>query len=104
MGHARNNGPFAKRITMGDWYADVGSATVAYHIHQVKTIDGRMKNHQGFDTPWGPLISLSGFFWAWRTRQLNHAPLFVEVRDLASRLRTLVELGDMALSQRYFRR
>jgi len=34
IGHARNNAPFSKRISLGHWYARMGRATVGYHIHQ----------------------------------------------------------------------
>jgi sugar phosphate isomerase/epimerase len=93
-GHARNNRPFSKRIGVSDWYARLGKEAVGYHVHQVKNEKGGMTNHLGFEGLYGPLVSLSGFFWAWKTGQLRHAPVFVEVRDMAARLRTVKLLHD----------
>lgn len=81
LGHARNNDPFAGEFTLGAWYALVGRQTGGYHIHQVITANGSMHNHQPFTGLYGPLVSLSSFLWAWHTGQVNHAPVFIEVRD-----------------------
>ena len=76
IGHARNNSPFSQSWTLGRWYAAVGQATVGYHLHQV-TAKG---NHQPFVTPFAPLLSLASFFWGWESGQLEHAPMFLEIR------------------------
>ena len=92
IGHARNNGPFARSTGLSDWYALTGQHAQSYHLHQVGRTGDHLSNHQGFDGLYGPLISLSGFLWAWKTGQLRHAPLFIEVRNLAARLSTLALL------------
>jgi len=81
LGHARNNDPFAAEFTLGAWYALVGRHSVGYHLHQVLTTDGKMRNHQPITGFHGPLISLSSFLWAWHAGHLNHAPVFIEVPD-----------------------
>lgn len=81
IGHARNNQPFATHVTLGQWYALAGAEAVGYHIHQVAPTDGRMTNHHPFANIFGPLLSLSSFFWAWGSGQLRHAPMFLEVRS-----------------------
>jgi hypothetical protein len=81
LGHARNNDPFASELTLGAWYTLVGQQTGGYHLHQVVSRDGGMRNHQAITDPFGPLVSFSSFLWAWHTGQLNHAPVFIEVPD-----------------------
>ncbi len=81
IGHARNNLPFSKKCSVGQWYARVGKETVGYHLHQVVLINGMMKNHHPIMDVHGPLISLSSFFWGWKTGCLCHAPMFLEIRS-----------------------
>jgi len=81
IGHARNNQPFSKECSVGQWYARVGKETVGYHLHQVVLVDGVMKNHHPILDIHGPLISLSSFFWGWKTGGLRHAPMFLEIRS-----------------------
>ncbi len=81
IGHARNNHPFSQGCSVGHWYARVGKEIVAYHLHQVVLIDGVMKNHHPVMDVYGPLISLSSFFWGWKTGGLCHAPMFLEIRS-----------------------
>lgn len=81
IGHARNNEPFSIHATLGQWYALVGAQAVGYHVHQVVADNGRMTNHHPFTNPFGPLISLSSFLWAWDSGQLRHAPMFLEIRS-----------------------
>ncbi|MFH1476146.1 MAG: metallophosphoesterase [Verrucomicrobiota bacterium] len=96
VGHARNNEPFSKTIGLSDWYARLGRETLAYHVHQVNVIhEITMKNHQGIKCLYGPIISFSGFLWAWRKRQLNHAPILVEVSNFVSRRKTVKYLQKM---------
>ncbi len=80
IGHARNNLPFSHSYTLGQWYALVGRELVGYHLHQVKVKDGHMVNHCPITDVHGPLISLSSFFWGWKTGTLRHAPIFLEIR------------------------
>ena len=90
VGHARNNPPFSKRVSVGQWYARMGTQTVAYHLHQVlKGPDGRLRNHQPIPTMYGPFISFSSFLWGWHTGQLNRCPIFLEITDLGARLQSL---------------
>jgi hypothetical protein len=94
IGHARNNSPFSQNWTLGRWYAAVGREVVGYHLHQV-TSKG---NHQPFADPFAPLLSLASFFWAWRTGQLQPAPMILEIRPESGcpswkRLRDFI-LGD----------
>ncbi|MFA7160133.1 MAG: metallophosphoesterase [Kiritimatiellia bacterium] len=89
IGHARNNNPYSQCISPGDWYALTGICAQSYHLHQVRRENGKMVNHRGFDSLYGPLVSLSGFFWSWKTGSLRHAPIFLEVRQMAARLETL---------------
>ena len=81
IGHARNNAPFSSKYTLGKWYALVGKETVGYHLHQVVLSDGIMKNHYPIMDVYGPLISLSSFFWGWQTGSLCHAPMYLEIRS-----------------------
>jgi len=76
IGHARNNGPFASKYTLGVWYAMTGSEVLWYHVHQV--VDG--VNHNPLRNVFGPLISLSSFFLDWKNGGLNHAPVLLEIR------------------------
>lgn len=82
LGHARNNAPWSQRWTLGHWYAAVGSEVVGYHVHQINA-NG---NHQPLHQPFGPLMSLSSFFWGWSTGQLAHAPVFLEIRGEPGRV------------------
>lgn len=81
IGHARNNSPFSRRVTLGQWYTLVGGQAVAYHVHQVVQSPRGMRNHTPFCGLFGPLVSLSSFFWSWRHGHLRHAPVILEVRD-----------------------
>lgn len=96
IGHARNNHPFSKACSVGQWYARVGKETVGYHLHQVVLIDGVMKNHHPIRDAYGPLISLSSFFWGWKTGGLCHAPMFLEIRSDT--------IGDAVDSLQYIRK
>ncbi len=77
LGHARNNPPLSQKWTVGRWLAEAGPIAVGYHLHQV-TARG---NHQPLYRPFGPAISLSALFWAWRARRTARAPMFLEIRD-----------------------
>jgi len=80
VGHAYNNRAYTGEYPIGVWYATVGNRTIAYHIHQVKRIDGVLHNHRGIDEWFGPMISYSSFFHAWRSGLINKCPAFFEMR------------------------
>ena len=81
IGHARNNHPYSQRCSVGGWYARIGKEIVGYHLHQVVLTNDGMKNHHPIMDVYGPLISLSSFFWGWKTGGLCHAPMFLEIRS-----------------------
>ena len=76
---------------LGDWYARLGRRITGYHIHQPRPDEGtgRMTNHREVRSVYDRTISFAGFLHAWSTRQINRAPLFVEVRDPEERRRTV---------------
>ncbi len=80
IGHARNNPPFSKKLSVGQWYALLGKEVVGYHLHQVLSMNG-MKNHNPITDVYGPIISMSSFFWGWATRGLCRVPMFLEIRS-----------------------
>ena len=91
LGHARNNGGALDNTQpLGDWYAQLGSRILSYHVHQigVHPETGRLANHLAISGLFGPRISYAGFLWAWSTRKIPRAPLLVEVRDHEGRRRT----------------
>lgn len=96
VGHARNNGSFAKKYPISRWYAMMGRRAVAYHIHQsVRVEDGRLKNHRPLDCWFGPMINYCGFFHAWETGTINHAPIFLEVKGWENHERSLAGFEAM---------
>lgn len=98
IGHARNNGGDLDNMQpLGDWYARVGHRILGYHIHQVNQNPetGKLANHLTIANLFGPRISYAGFLWAWSTRQINRAPLFVEVRQAAGRRETATRLKNL---------
>ncbi len=80
VGHARNNGVFSQKYPVGRWYGIIGKKVVAYHLHQVVRVDGKLKNHQPVEDWFGPMISFASFFYCWKQGILKHAPIFLEVR------------------------
>lgn len=80
IGHARNNGIFAQMFPISRWYEMMGKKTVAYHIHQVISAEGKMKNHTAIENWFGPMISYASFFYAWKKEIINHVSIFLEVR------------------------
>ncbi len=81
IGHARNNAPYSEKYPLSAWYHLTGNLTGGYHLHQVVMSNGVMENHKPFYGLYGPLISLGGFIWAWKQQVINHAPIFLEIRD-----------------------
>lgn len=80
VGHARNNSPYSQRYSLGEWYAQVGSATVGYHIHQVVIENGKFENHTAVKSLVDPLISFCGLAYCWNNGLVNKKPLFLEIR------------------------
>ena len=84
IGHARNNAPFCHQDMLSEWYAAAGSEIVAMHIHQVsRTPENVLKNHTGFTSLYGAMISLSGLGMAWKCGQIGRVPMFLELRTPA---------------------
>jgi len=80
VGHARNNGNFAKMYPSSKWYCMMGDKTVGYHIHQVVPIPGAYKNHNPLENWFGPMINYTAFFYAFNNGILNNVPVFLEVK------------------------
>lgn len=98
VGHARNNGGDLNNMQpLGAWYARVGHLILGYHVHQVgrQPETGKPANHQAITHLFGKGISYAGFFFAWSTRQITRAPLFVEVRDAGGRRETATLLKSI---------
>ncbi len=82
LGHVRNNAPLSSRFTLSDWYAELGNEIVGFHLHQVRQQpDGSFVDHVPFEELFGELISLSSLFMAWRSGMVNHAPMYLELRN-----------------------
>ena len=97
VGHARNNGELGNIQPLGDWYARIGEHILGYHIHQIRTDPHTRKtaNHREMFTLFDLRISYAGFFEAWSRRQINRAPLFVEIRDAEERRRSTERLRQI---------
>ena len=100
VGHARNNGDLGNRQPLGDWYARVGSRITGYHIHQVRRHEetGKLTNHRDIRSLYDQTISYAGFVHAWSTKQINRAPLFIEVRDAGERRTTIALFEDLFIA------
>ena len=81
IGHARNNAPYSSIEPVGTWLADLGPEMNAMHLHQVEKQPGAYANHRPLTTLFGPLISLSSLFAAWKTGKVGRIPMFLEIRD-----------------------
>ena len=98
IGHARNNKPFNSFENLSDYYAELGGITNGCHFHQVspQPSSGDSGNHTPFTGLYDKLISLAGFFLAWRCGQFPHKPaLFLEIRGAGAGVasyRTMKEL------------
>lgn len=80
LGHARNNRPLSDEENLSHYYAELGHEINGFHLHQViQQPDGSFRNHQPLTGFYDKLISLAGLFMAWRTHQVNHAPMFLEI-------------------------
>jgi len=100
IGHARNNGEYGNLHPLADWYAQIGKNTLGYHIHQIRTDDttGKTANHKEMFSLFDLRISYAGFLQAWSTKQLNRAPLFVEIRAPEERRRSTKRLHNLFLN------
>lgn len=81
IGHARNNGWYASRYNLSEWYAELGGLVTGCHLHQVVQLPSGFGNHYPLDELYGRIISLSSFLMAWRSGQIRHAPLYLEIRE-----------------------
>jgi hypothetical protein len=101
IGHARNNGVLGNVQPLGDWYARIGRRITGYHIHQVRPHEetGKLTNHRDIISAYDRTISYAGFLHAWSQKQINRAPLFVEVRDVEERRRTTKMLQAIFANQ-----
>ena len=82
IGHARNNAPYSSLYNVSQWFAELGALITGYHLHQVELdAEGRFINHRPVTGMFGPLISFSSLFAAWSKRQINHAPMYLEIRN-----------------------
>ncbi len=94
IGHASNNGILSSIYTRSSWYELIGKKTVAYHIHQVKKIDGSLANHKSIDDWFGMNISYVSFLMAWQKNQLNHRPMFLEMSVVENVEKSIKALDD----------
>jgi hypothetical protein len=82
IGHARNNMPYSSLYNISQWFAELGTLITGYHLHQVEQNgDGTCLNHRPVIGMFGPLISFSSLFAAWKDRQINHSPMYLEIRN-----------------------
>ena len=82
IGHARNNPPYSSMEPISTWLAGLGPEMNAMHLHQVeKAPEGGLANHRPLRTLFGPMISLSSLFLAWKAGQVPHVPMFLEIRS-----------------------
>jgi len=82
IGHARNNPPYSSMEPISTWLAGLGPEMNAMHLHQIeKAPEGGLTNHRPLRTLFGPMISLSSLFLAWKAGQVPHVPMFLEIRS-----------------------
>jgi sugar phosphate isomerase/epimerase len=85
IGHARNNAPYSSLYNISQWFAETGSLITGYHLHQVEQdAAGNLFNHRPVTGMFGPVISFSSLFAAWNQGQINHAPMYLEIRDASA--------------------
>ena len=83
IGHARNNAPFNSLENLSDYYVEMGPIANGCHFHQVisKPAAGDSGNHNPFTGLYTKMISLAGYFLAWRAGQfVLEPPVFLEIR------------------------
>ncbi len=94
LGHARNNAPFSGRENLSDYYRELGQMINGWHFHQVVQGKDGFLNHQKLTGFYDKLISLGGWFMAWRSGQLAPAPVFLEVRDMEENRESYLRLTE----------
>ena len=82
IGHARNNAPFRSKYTLGAWYSIIGKRINAYHIHQVRNTGTPSHNHKSIINWYGGVINFFAFWLAWQKNQINHKPMFLELKSV----------------------
>ena len=95
LGHARNNAPFSGRENLSDYYRELGPLVNGWHFHQVVQGKDGFLNHQKLTGFYDKLISLGGWFMAWRSGQLAPAPVFLEVRDMEENKESYLRLAAL---------
>ena len=95
LGHARNNAPFSGRENLSDYYCELGHLVNGWHFHQVVQSKDGFLNHQKLTGFYDKLISLGGWFMAWRRGQLAPAPVFLEVRDMEENKESYLRLMEL---------
>jgi len=86
VGHARNNMPLNQPYPVSVWYAGVGQACGAYHIHQM---NAREENHTPILSLNSVMINYTSFLWSWQNGLLSHGPCIIEVADPEGKRQTL---------------
>jgi len=77
LGHAYNNKPYSDFYNISNYLAAWGRRINGCHLHQVA--EGR--NHQALTGWFERPIALSSLALAWRTGQIAHVPLILEIRE-----------------------
>ena len=95
VGHARRNKVLTQMYPISRWFDIMGQETVAYHIHQVATTEKGMTNHLPITSWFGPFINYTAFFHCWETGQLNHVPIFLEVKGSENFAASIQGFADM---------
>ena len=102
IGHARNNAPFNSRENLSDYYAEMGAMVNGCHFHQVvsKPAAGDSGNHNPFTGLYTKMISLAGYFLAWRTGQFAlNPPVFLEIRGSGLGIQNYNKLKHLILEE-----
>jgi sugar phosphate isomerase/epimerase/predicted phosphodiesterase len=94
LGHARNNMNYSSEYTLGEWFSALNNGINAYHAHQTVATENGKKNHFPIEDVFGPLISFSALFCAWKRKQISRAPIFIEVRGKENRSKSYSTLKN----------
>ena len=99
IGHARNNAPFNSVENLSDYYVELCPIANGCHFHQVCQAPGTAAaNHNPFTGLYTKLISLAGFFLAWRAGQFTlEPPIFLEIRGKGLGIQTYKTLKQLIL-------
>ena len=101
IGHARNNPPFNSTENLSDFYAEMGMLANGCHFHQVSPVrvEGDSGNHRPFTGLYEKMISLAGFFLAWRKGQFPlQPPIYLEIRGDGLGIQTYNTLRELIFS------